>query len=41
VLEATLRAGAAIDTPGGKAELPYRWGAAPVRWRDRQVLEGP
>lgn len=41
VLEATLRVGAAIDTPGGKVELPYRWEAPPVSWRGRQVVEGP
>lgn len=41
VLEATLRAAIAIGEPGGKLELPYRWEAAPVRWRGREIAEGP
>lgn len=41
VLEATLSAAAAIGEPGGKVELPYRWEAAPVGWRGRQITEGP
>lgn len=41
VLEDVLRAGAAIAEPGGRAELPYRWEAPPVAWRDRHIVEGP
>jgi hypothetical protein len=41
VLEAVLREGAAIGEPGGRVELPYRWEAAPVAWRGREIVEGP
>ncbi len=41
VLDATLEAAAAITEPGGKVGLPFRWEAAPVAWRGRQITEGP
>ena len=41
VLEAALAAAGAVAEPGGQVELPYRWEAAPVAWRGRQVTEGP
>jgi len=41
VLEDILRAAATILEPGGKIELPYRWEAPPVAFRDRQIAEGP
>lgn len=41
VLEAALDAAVAIREPGGMVELPFRWEAAPVGWRGRQITEGP
>jgi len=41
VLEGTLNAFAAIQEPGGKIELPYRWESKPISWRGRQITEGP
>jgi hypothetical protein len=39
VLTDTLRALAAIDSPGGSVELPYRWEADPVMWRGKLLRE--
>lgn len=41
VLEETLRAFTAIMEPAGKIELPYRWEAQPVKFRGREITEGP
>jgi hypothetical protein len=41
VLEETLRAFTAIVEPAGKIELPYRWEAQPVKFRGREITEGP
>lgn len=41
VLEDTLQGAATIAEPGGKIELPYRWEASPVVFRDRRITEGP
>jgi hypothetical protein len=39
VLTDALRALAAIGSPGGSVELPYRWEADPVMWRGRPLRE--
>jgi hypothetical protein len=40
VLTDTLQALAAIDTPGGSVELPYRWEADSLMWRGKPLREG-
>lgn len=40
VLRDTLAALETIREPGGHAELPYRWEAAPVVWRGKPLTEG-
>lgn len=40
VLRAVLAGLAAITEPGGHLELPYRWEAAPVGWRGRELTDG-
>lgn len=40
VLLDALRALESIRTPGGQAELPYRWEADPVMWRGKGLTEG-
>jgi len=39
VLLDTLRALAAIGTPGGSVELAYRWETDPVMWRGKPLRE--
>jgi hypothetical protein len=41
VLEDTLAGFDTITTPGGKIDLPYRWEAPPIKWRGRDITEGP
>ena len=41
VLEDTLDAFTRITEPGGKVELPYRWERSPIKWRGREITEGP
>jgi hypothetical protein len=41
VLEDTLDALFKILEPGGKVELPYRWEAPAIKWRGREITEGP
>jgi hypothetical protein len=40
VLLDALRALESIRTPGGQAELPYRWEADPVMWGGKGLTEG-
>lgn len=40
VLVDVLAALAAIGTPGGHVELPYRWEAPPVMFRGKALTEG-
>ncbi len=40
VLRDALAALAAIDTPGGRVDLPYRWEAPPIQWRGKGLVEG-
>ena len=41
VLEVTLEAAKAIQEPGGKIEMPYRWEDKPISFRGREITEGP
>jgi hypothetical protein len=41
VLEETLEAAKAIQEPGGKIEMPYRWEGKPISFRGREITEGP
>ena len=41
VLEDTLDAFTRITEPGGKIELPYRWESSPIKWRGREIIDGP
>lgn len=41
VLEDTLQGFTVITIPGGKIDLPYRWEAPPLKWRGREITEGP
>jgi hypothetical protein len=41
VLEETLQGFEKITTPGGKLEMPYRWETSPVKFRGREITEGP
>ncbi len=40
VLRDVLRALVEIREPGGHVELPYRWEAEPVLWREKPLREG-
>jgi len=41
VLEETLEAAKAIQEPGKKIEMPYRWEGKPISFRGREITEGP
>jgi hypothetical protein len=41
VLEETLEAAKAIQEPGGKIEMPYRWEGKPISYQGREITEGP
>lgn len=40
VLRDVLRALLEILEPGGHVELPYRWEAEPILWRDKPLRDG-